>query len=94
METRKNIRVNTKKEVENAISYISCISGKRVFSDFKGMITNGDKGVYVSYLRFGGKLSITLDYFENGEESLNYYQSQCSTYRGALIKIANYLNLK
>lgn len=45
METRKNIRVNTKKKVENAISYISCISSKRVFSDFKGMITNGDKGV-------------------------------------------------
>ena len=45
METRKNIRVNTKKKVENAIRYISCISSQRVFSDFKGMITNGDKGV-------------------------------------------------
>ena len=88
----KKITLTSKAELINAVS--SIYFDERIYNRFYGEIRKGERYVKVDYLNMRDKVRIEVTYWRDGTSHGIQTASHCSSYKGLVSKVANFLNLK
>lgn len=88
------ITPTSKKELNDAVSQTTQVTGETFYNLFEGEIRNGDRYAKVSYWYERNKYVIQVTYWQDGKDCAVETASRCSSYRGLVSKVSKFLNLK
>lgn len=88
------ITPTSKKELKDAVTTPLRGTNEVIYNWFEGKIHKGDRYAKVSYRYRRDKLKIEITYWQDGRNCAIETSSMCSSYKGLVNKVANFLNLK
>lgn len=88
------ITPTSKKELKDAVTSTLTSTGEVFYNWFQGEIRKGDRYAKVSYWYQRDKIRIQVTYWQDGKSCAIETASMCSSYKGLVSKVANFLSLK